>query len=121
MMNDLEYAKPCRDWDMISRAEKYYPKINDRIVLRTPHDQYRLKQNEKVVIAVYFKSYLELEISPQQLSKYLPDVVDQWGKIWIKGDPEVVHSEWAQRDVNEKHRDASYARVRSSKYLIFDP
>lgn len=120
MKNTLEYAKPRRDWDVTSRAEKYYPKINDRIVLRTPHDQYQLQKNEKVAIAVYFKNYLELKISPWQLSKYIPDVVHWWGKIRIKGDPETVHSEWAQRNVNEKHRDASYARVCWSEYLMFD-
>ena len=48
-------------------------------------------------------------------------VVDQWGKIQTKGDPETVHSEWAQQNVNEKHRDALYVRVCSSEYLIFDP
>ena len=32
-------------------------------------------------------------------------------KIQIRDDPETVHSAWAQRGVNEKHRDGSYARV----------
>ena len=111
MKGALDFAKPHHDWDLVSRAERHYPKINDCIVLQTPHDQYQLQQNEKVAIAVYFKNYLELEISPQQLSKYIPDIVHWWGKIWIKGDPETVHSKWAQQNVNEKHRDASYARV----------
>ena len=104
MKDGLNYAKPPRDWDIISRAEMYYPNINDRIVLRTPHDQYQIQPNEKVAIAVYFKNYLELEISPQRLSKFIPDMADRWGKIRIKGDPETVHSAWAQRNVNERHR-----------------
>jgi len=112
MKDALEYSKPCCNWNIISCAEKYCPDINDCIVLWTPHDQYRLQQNEKVVIAVYFKNYLELNISPQRLSKYIPDVIHWWGKIRIKGDPETVHSEWAQWNLNKKHRDASYARVR---------
>ena len=108
----LEYTKPCHDWNMTSHAEQTYPEIHDWITLRTPHDgQYRLQKSEKVAIAVYFKNYLELEISPQQLAKYIPDVVHRWGKIRIKGDPEMIHSEWAQQNLNEKHRDASYARV----------
>jgi len=78
-----------------------------------PHDdRYQLQKNEKVTITIYFKNALELNISPRKLSKYIPDIVHRWGKIWMKGDPETVHSEWAQRNVNEKHRDASYARVR---------
>jgi hypothetical protein len=51
--------------------------------------------------------------SPQQLPKYLPDEL-------TGGDLETVHGEWAQQNVNEKHRDALYARVCSSEYLIFD-
>ena len=65
MKDGLNYAKPHRDWDIILRAEMYYPNINDRIVLQTPHDQYQIQPNEKVAIAVYFKNYLELKISPQ--------------------------------------------------------
>ena len=108
----LEYTKPCRNWNMTSRAEQTYCEIHDHITLQTPHDgQYRLQKSEKVTIAVYFKNYLELEISPQQLAKYIPDVVHWWGKIQIKGDPEMIHSEWAQWNLNEKHRDALYARV----------
>ena len=101
----LEYAKPRRDWDVISRPKRSHPQINDRIALRTLYDdQDRLQQNEKVAIAVYFKNDLELEISPQRLSKYISDVVHWWGKIRIKGDSETVYSEWAQRNLNEKHR-----------------
>ena len=116
--DSLDYTRSRRDWDVISRAEMYYLAINDRIILRTPHDWYRLHQTEKVAIAVYFKSYLELEISARRLSKYVPDMADRWGKIRIKGDPETVHSAWAQRNVNERHRDASFARVRRSECLI---
>ena len=111
MKDALEFAKPHRNWDLISCAEQFYPGISDRIVLRTPHDQYQLQQTEKVAITVYFKNYLDLQISACQLSKYIPDVVHRWGKIQIRDDPETVHSAWAQRGVNEKHRDASYARV----------
>jgi len=85
MKDTLEYSKPRRDWNIISRAEEYCPDINDHIVLQTPHDQYRLQQNEKVAIAVYFKNYLELNISPRRLSKYIPDVVHQWGRSGSKG------------------------------------
>ena len=87
----------------------YYPAINDCVVLRMPHDWYRLHPNEKVATAVYFKNYLELEISPRRLSKYVPDMADRWGKIRIKGEPETVHGAWAQRNVNERHRDALFA------------
>ena len=105
LRHSLEYAKPRRNWDVISRPKRRHPYINDRIALRTPRDdQYRLQQNEKVAITVYFKNYLELKISPQRLSKYISDVVHWWGKIRIKGDSETVYSEWAQRNLNEKHR-----------------
>ena len=111
MQDGLDYAKPHHNWDIISCAEMYYPNINDCIVLQTPHNQYQLQPNEKVAIAVYFKNYLELKISPQQLSKFIPEMANWWGKIRIKGDPETVHSAWAQWNVNERHRDALFARV----------
>ena len=60
---ELDYSGQRRDWNEVSRAEKYFPDINDRIVLQTPHSWYKLMSTEKVAIGVYFQALLGLEAS----------------------------------------------------------
>ena len=111
MSNELDYSVGRRDWNDVSRAESYFPQINDRIVLRTPHSWYQLTPSEKVAIAVYFKFLLGLTASSKSIAKCLPDRVERWGKLRFKGNAECVRSRWAHGLVRETCRDASFARV----------
>ena len=111
MNQELDYSGDRRDWNEVTRAEKYFPDINDRIVLRTPHGWYRLTSTEKVAIGVYFKGLLGLAASSKLIGKYLPDRVERWGKMRFKGDAECIRSRWAHESVRETYRDASFARV----------
>jgi len=111
MDQELDYSEKHHDWNEVSRAEKYLPEINDRVVLRTPHSRYKLTSTEKVAIGVYFWGLLGLEASPKLIGKYLPDQVEQWGKMHFKGDAECIRSRWAHEAVRETYRDASFARL----------
>ena len=111
MDGELDYSEQRRDWNEVSRAEKYFPQINDRVVLRTPHGRYNLTSTEKVAIGVYFRGLLGLEASPKSIARYLPDQVERWGKMRFKNDAECVRSRWAHEAVRETHRDASFARL----------
>lgn len=75
-----------------------------------------LRPNEKMAIAVYFTQQLSITVTARRLAPYLPDQVEQWGKICIIGESECVRSIYAQKSVGETHRDASFARVG----LIYD-
>ena len=133
MSHELNYPGGCRDWNDVSRAEKYFPEISeyksdlimsdidyqtlnisidDRIILRTPHSWYKLTPTERVAIGVYFQSFLGLKASSKLIGKYLPDRVERWGKMRFKGDAESVRSRWAHEAVRETYCDASFARVR---------
>ena len=63
MNQELDHSGDHRNWDKVTHAEKYFPDINDQIVLRTPHGWYRLTSTEKVAIGVYFKGLLGLTAS----------------------------------------------------------
>ena len=108
---ELDYSGQRRDWNEVSRAEKYFPDINDWIVLWTPHSWYKLTSTEKVAIGVYFRALLGLEASPRTIGSYVPDQVERWGKMRFKGDAECVRSRWAHEAVRETYRDASFARL----------
>jgi len=79
-----------------------------------PHGWCKLTLTEKVAIGVYFQSLLGIAASSKSIAKYLPEQVEQWGKIRFKGDAECVRSRWANESVRETHRDASFARVSPS-------
>ena len=50
-------------------------------------------------------------ITVKQLTCYLPNTVEKWGKIWIIGESECVQSVYGQNSVGENCRDVSFARV----------
>ena len=132
MSNELDFSGGRRDWNEVSRAEKYFPEISelqsgllinhidyliltisidDRIVLRTPHSWYKLTSTEKIAIGVYFQNMLGLTKSAKIIANYIPNQVERWGKMRFKGDAECVRSRWAHDLVRETYRDASFARV----------
>ena len=111
MKDDLDYSREHHDWNVISSAERYFPEISPQIILRTPHSWYKPTPTEKVAIRVYFKNLLGLEASSKLIVKYLPDKVEWWGKIHIKGNTECVQSCWAHGSVGETYQYASWARL----------
>jgi len=110
MDKELNYSEQCCDWNKISRSEKYFPAINDQVVLWTPHSGHKLMSTEKVMIGIYFQGLLGLKASARSIGSYLPDQVKQWGKMRFKGDAECVRSHWAHEAVRETYCDASFAR-----------
>ena len=118
MKDDLDFSRERRNWHIVSKTERYFPEINDQIVLRTPHNWYKLTPTEKVAIGVYFKNLLELAASSKSIAKHIPDKIERWGKIRFKGDAECVRSSWAHESVRETHRDASFARVSAFNSLF---
>jgi hypothetical protein len=111
MDQELDYSEQRRDWNEVSCAERYFPEINNRVILRTPHGWYKLTSTEKVAIGVYFRGLLELKASAKLIGRYLPDRVERWGKMRFKGDAECVRSCWAHETVKETYRNASFARL----------
>ena len=73
---ELDYSGGRHDWDEISSAEKYFPEINDRVVLRTPRSWYNLMPLEKVAIGVYSKNLLGIAATAKSIAKYVPDKVE---------------------------------------------
>ena len=63
MKEDLDYTRGCCDWNIISSAEKYFPDVDNQIILWTLHGWYKLMPTEKVTIGVYFKNLLGLTAS----------------------------------------------------------
>ena len=59
----LDYSGQRCDWNEVSRTERYFPEINDRVVLWTLHGSYKLTSTEKVAIAVYFQNARRLSHS----------------------------------------------------------
>lgn len=133
MSEELDYGGDRRDWDVVSCAETEFPEISelksdiimnyirlsttstdDQCLLRTPHGHYKLAPSEKVAIGVYFQQALGLSASSKLIAKYLPDQVERWGKMRIKGNAECIRSRYANESVRETYRDASFARVSSS-------
>jgi len=92
MDEELNYSEQCCDWNKISCSEKYFPAINDQVVLQTPHGGHKLMSTEKVVISVYFQGLLGLKASARSIGSYLPDQVKQWGKMHFKGNAKCVRS-----------------------------
>jgi len=111
MDKELNYSEQCCDWNENSCSEKYFPAINNWVVLWTPHSGYKLMSTEKVVIRVYFWGLLGLKASAQSIQSYLPDQVEQWGKMCFKGDAKCIRSCWAHEAVRETYHDASFARL----------
>jgi len=110
MDKELNYSEQCCDWNTISHSEKYFPAINDWVVLQTPHGGHKLTSTKKVVIGIYFQGLLGLKASARSIGSYLPDQVEQWGKMCFKGDAKCVRSHWAHEAVRETYHDASFAR-----------
>ena len=111
MDQGLDYSEKHCDWNEVSHAEKYFPEINNQVILQTPHGWYKLTSTEKVVISIYFQDLLGLKASPKSIGNYLPDQVKQWGKMCFKGDAECVRSHWAHEAVKEMYHDVSFARL----------
>ena len=42
MKEDLDFSRECRNWHLISKAEKCFPEINAQVLLQTLHGWYRL-------------------------------------------------------------------------------
>jgi len=103
MDEELNYSEQHCDWNKISRSEKYFPAINDQVVLWTPHGGYNLTSTEKVAIGIYFWGLLGLKASVKSIGS--------WGKMHFKGDAECVRSCWAHEAVRETYHDASFARL----------
>ena len=111
MDQELDYSEKCCNWNEVSHAEKYFPEINNQVILWTPHGWYKLTSTEKVVISIYFQDLLGLKASPKSIGNYLPDQVKRWGKMHFKGDAECIRSCWAHEAVKEMYHDASFARL----------
>jgi len=111
MDEELNYSEQHCDWNEISRSEKYFPAINNWVVLWTPHGGYNLTSTEKAVISIYFQGLLGLKASVKSIGSYLPDQVEQWGKMHFKGNAKCVRSCWAHEAVRETYCDASFARL----------
>jgi len=76
MDEELNYSEQHRNWNEISHSEKYFPAINDRVVLRTPHSGHKLTSTKKVAIGVYFRGLLGLKASARSIGGYLPAQVE---------------------------------------------
>ena len=79
MDGELDYSNQYRDWNEISHTERYFPAINNQVILQTPHGGYKLTFTEKVAIGIYFWGLLGLEASATLIGTYLPDQVKRWG------------------------------------------
>ena len=90
LSEELNYSGGHRDSNEMSRAEKYFPEVNDRGCPPDPRGWYNLMPPEKVAIGVYFKNLLGIAAIAKSIAKYVPDKVERW-KMRFKNDTNEFH------------------------------
>lgn len=81
----------------------------------SPHEaRYAWPDKERRVVAVYIKQAYGLKATAPAILKFLPVSIERWGKFRVKGERNVVRSDWAAGRIStDRLRDSSYVRVRT--------